>query len=251
MKEMKRILLFITTLSLFILTTGCPTDSEETKNNQIQKKFSLLIVMEDRSGSTNDLRKITPEKYKKLFNAFIEKNCGQIAVRVIGNPAPEDNNFYLVDLDCPKPLKKIPKGITIDKRAHLVSLNKKIAKRNSELEQKNKEKVEKFIRDTIIPHIINYKPYKGRDVTDIHGAFEKLETKLEEAGYENFDNIDVLIVSDGVHDASHIKQPLQLKMDKGHLYVVGWKDLSVFKGIKPKRFESVDGFISYYKHKKD
>ncbi len=243
----KKVLFFI--FGLFLLAGNCPTDGKGKKFG-VNKKYALFVVMEDRSGSTDAIRKLTPEKYRVLFDAFAAEYCGQIAVRVIGNPTPEDKNFYLLDLDCPKPLKTIPKDAKLSEKAHINKQNKEIKQQNAGLAQANRKKIEEFIQNTIVPHVINYKPYKGRDVTDIRGALESLETKLSEAGYQDYDNVEVLIVSDGVHDADHSKEPLKLKMNNGNLYVVGWKDLSVFQGVKPQRFESVDGFISYYKHKK-
>ena len=243
-----RKLIWIVVLELFLLAGNCPTNGNVSEHGA-SKKYALFVVLEDRSGSTDALRKLTPEKYLALFNAFAKKNCGQIAVRVIGNPAPEDNNFYLLDLDCPQPLQPIPRGARLSKKAHINKQNEEIKRQNANLIQANRKKIEDFVQNTIVPHVIQYKPYKGRDVTDIRGALERLENKLAEAGYQDYDSVEVLIVSDGVHDADRSKEPLRLKMDKGRLYVVGWKDMSVFQGVKPMRFESVDGFISYYKRK--
>lgn len=227
------------------------TGPERDGNGEGEKKRVLLIVMEDRSGSTSDLRKFTTEKYRRLFETFAEKYCGQIAVRAIGNPKPEEKNFYLVDLDCPEPLLPVSEDLPLDKRALVVNKNRKITQRNQALGKKNRQRIGDFIQTDVVPHIINYKPHRGRDVTDIRGALEHLAAKLSEAQYGDYDEVQVLIVSDGVHDADRRKvSPMQLKMTRGRLYLIGWEDPAVFQGIRPMTFESIDGFISYYRRKK-
>jgi len=58
-----------------------------------------------------------------------------------------------------------------------------------------------------------------------------------------------LIISDGKHDASKLKEKLKFNPTSNlDLYLIGWQDQSVFSNVTNiDSFESVDGFISYYK----
>ena len=96
--------------------------------------------------------------------------------------------------------------------------------------------------------MINYKPYRNRDKTDIADALKHIEMKINEPSVPPYQTIDVLIVSDGVHDAYPLKKPLQFNTKKKiRLYLVGWKDKTVFSGIPDIReFESIEGFIHYF-----
>ncbi len=237
----------------FFFQIACSTSDTEKQNVQISKSFPekekvLLVIAEDRSGSTHDLRKMNVEDYKEIIEAYAKKYCGEVAVRIIGNPPPQQKNFFRLNIDCYKPQKNIDQKLKLDKKAELTLENQKIAQENNEIMQQNKTKISNFIEKTIKPYIINYQPYNNNDLTNIVSFLEDLEKLLNEITFENYKKIDVLIISDGNHDADKQKLPEKLNLkyqNKINFYLIGWKPEKPFhKNVYG--FESKDGFIKFY-----
>ncbi len=224
--------------------------NETSKTNFIDSKKckALFVMMEDRSGSTSDHRKLSKQDYSELIHSFMDKNYGQFAVRVIGNPRPDEREFYILRI---KPFKNY---ITVPKSSNAkmseiqaaINKNKKIKAENENIQKQNDERVNNFIENVISKHIIAYKPYK-RDLTDIEEALTHLQIKTSEAIFNNHP-IDVLIISDGKHDATRLKHKLTyVPKNNINLYLIGWKDKSVFSKInKIDEYDSFDSFIEAY-----
>ncbi len=243
----------------FLLLTSlvsCNNESPDTvtsNSNNTKKCKSLFIIAEDRSGSASSHRKLTANNYKNLLETFRKNNSGQVAVRVIGNPAPQQREFYILKIDPLKDyLKMKKKDPLLSEKTVLKNKNQKIAEENEQIEANNLKKIQKFIQEKIEPNVIKYKPYKNKDITNIKDALEHLETKINEPTFTNYDKIEVLIISDGIHDAGKLKNKLNFKANNNtQLYLIGWKDKSVFNTVKNKaNFESIDGFIEYYNEAK-
>ncbi len=210
---------------------------------------TLLIIAEDRSGSTSSHRKLTAQDYKKIITEFQEKANGQVAIRVIGNPAPAEREFFTLQVAAQKPYIEIPKDALMSKKGKLRKENQKIAKENKVIATKNKKNASKFIGSKVTKHVLNYKPYKGRDLTNIKDALQHIETKIKEPTFKSYDKVQVLIISDGKHDATKLKEELKFQPSENlDLYLIGWEDQNVFSNVTNiESFESVDGFTSYYK----
>ncbi len=221
---------------------------EQENYGDTKRQKALLIIAEDRSGSTKDQRKMTENHYRTVFEDFNKKYCGEIDVRLIGNPAPEDRNFFALFLDCPKSFLEVPSNGILTEKARMRRENKEIEQYNKELIRKNQDKINQFINTTVKTKILQYKPYQGRDITDIVDFFEHLKIKLAEPTYKNYDKIMLLIISDGKHDATLLKEPLRLQLDpRVELYLIGWKNRQVFQGTRNiYPFESIDGFVHYF-----
>jgi len=245
-------MLFLFTITLFL--SNCKDDKPKkesipaTQEQKTQCK-SLLIVAEDRSGSTSNHRKLTAQDYKKITTQFQENTNGQVAIRVIGNPAPAEREFFILQVEPQLPFKEIPKDALMSKKGKLRKDNEKIAEKNKKIAAQNKRAATNFIASKVTQHVLNYKPYKGKDLTNIENALHHIETKIKEPTFRDFDKIQVLIVSDGKHDATKLKEKLHFKATSNlDLYLIGWQDQSVFSDVvNIDSFESVDGFISYYK----
>ncbi len=258
MKNIKRIVyksVFGFILFVFTVPSGCSggysgegqiraLDEKELKKNPV----NLLIIAEDRSGSTDNHRKLRIEDYEKLFKAFLKKGGGQISVRVIGNPSPAEREFFNLYLHPGYKHFEISDDMLMSEQAVLRKKNKRIDSLNNDIYNKNLARIKQFLENKIKPHVINYKPYRNRDKTDIADALKHIEMKINEPSVPPYQTIDVLIVSDGVHDAYPLKKPLQFNPKKKiRLYLVGWKDKTVFSGIPDIReFESIEGFIHYF-----
>ena len=247
------ILLILTLLSITL--TSCDEDKKGGKKvNQITNKKvadckTLLIIAEDRSGSTTDHRKLTAQDYKKIITQFQEKANGQVAVRVIGNPAPAEREFFTLVIAPQKPYIEIPNDAKMSTKGKLRKDNEKIALENEQIIANNKRATSNFIASKVNQHVLNYKPYKKRDLTNIKDALHHIETKIKEPTFKSYDKVQVLIVSDGKHDATKLKEKLQFQPTQNlDLFLIGWLDQSVFSNVTNiDSFESVDGFISYYK----
>ncbi len=210
---------------------------------------TLFVIAEDRSGSTGDHRKLSKNDYKLLINAFRKYNSGQIAVRIIGNPEPSEREFFLLKVNPFKPyLKMTIDDPMLSEKTLLRNKNMAIEKENKKIDSLNKRTAQRFIDDKVQKHIIGYKPYKGKDLTNISDVLAHIEIKVNEPTFKSYDNIQVLIVSDGKHDANRLKEKLHFQgNDLMHLFLIGWKDKAVFADVKNQSyFDSVDGFIAYY-----
>jgi len=210
---------------------------------------SLFIIAEDRSGSTSEHRKLSKEDYNNLCEAFYSKYHGQIAVRVIGNPAPNEREFFILNLDQPKKYIEISEEALMSEKGKLRKQNEGIKKENLELYEVNKSKINQFIQDKVEKHVVKYTPHLKKDVTNIEDALKHIETKVNEPTFLDFNKIHILIISDGVHDATKLKMALSFNPNRQvNLFLVGWNNLKIFDKINKKNtFESVDGFITYYK----
>ena len=249
------LLLLLTVLSITL--TSCDEDkkgSKTTKSSQtINKKVAdcktLLIIAEDRSGSTTDHRKLTAQDYKKIITQFQEKANGQVAVRVIGNPSPEEREFFTLAITPQKPYIEIPSDAKMSTKGKLRKDNEKIALENEQIIANNKRSISNFIASKVNQHVLNYKPYKNRDLTNIKDALHHIETKIKEPTFKSYYKVQVLIISDGKHDATKLKEKIQFQPTQNlDLFLIGWLDQSVFSNVTNiDSFESVDGFISYYK----
>ncbi len=248
---------FYILLMILATPTGCTVSSDKSSSggketNEVSetadfKQKVLLIIAEDRSGSTKNQKKMTADHYEKIFNAFNNKYCGEIDVLVIGNPSPQEQNFYPLVIDCPEPLKKIPSGALLTQKAHIKKQNDQILLHNKQLIGKNKDKIHDFVQSVIRSKVSGYKPYRGKDLTDIKTFFEHLRKKINEPTYANFNQILIVVISDGIHDAFKLKEPLRFRCNpKLRLFLVGWKDKKMFENCHTDEFESVDGFVNYF-----
>ena len=255
MKNQIIILLAFVLISLsFIACEGekkvkTDTETENKQTKTVEKCKSLFIIAEDRSGSTSDHRKLTATDYKKVFNQFQQKADGQIAVRVIGNPAPSEREFFMLPILSQKELQEVPQSAKMSIKGKIRKENRLITEENNKIATKNIHNIDGFISEKISKHVLNYHPNKNKDITNIDDALKHLEMKVNEPTFRNYDNINILIVSDGLHDATKLKSALIFNpKPRVNVFLIGWKDKSVFNSIASvDSFESVDGFIAYYK----
>lgn len=208
------------------------------------KSSSLLIIAEDRSGSTGNIRKMTVDDYSKIFHSFAEKHSGIVAVRVIGNPKPEDNAFYRLEIKPFSPILPNDEDATLDEKAMITSKNKLISKENEALTLANQKAITDFLESVITPKIIEYRP-SNKDISNIEDALEHIQTLIDEPSVHQYSEKELIIISDGMHDANKLKGKLALNNSEIKTYVIGWKDLTIFSA-EPTIFESPDAFILNY-----
>jgi hypothetical protein len=208
---------------------------------------NVLIIGDDRSGSTKNQRQLSAEEYKTIIEAYINKYSGVVAVRVIGNPASQNLEFFRYK---PKPTYIVPDLNAIAKKYNLTLSNRALAKKSIDSISKKNEEILKsnannknlFI-ESITNSIINYKP-NGKDVTDINDFIEHLNIIINEPQYKG-KKIDIILQSDGVHDANKKPvTPITFEIPV-RLFLIGWKNKAIFQGnrLTINYFESKEGLL--------
>lgn len=252
-------LFILTAFFSFLFLSSCDenTGTQETESTQIDLSVlekettcqSLLLIAEDRSGSTTDHRKLTEDDYLKIISEFQAKANGQVAVRIIGNPAPEEREFFSLETEAKYKKFDVPESLKMSEKSAIINKNKSVDSENEKIAVNNKAKVGNFISNIITNKVIQYKPHKNKDLTNIEDALHHIEMKVNEPTFKNCENIWVVIVSDGKHDSHKLKEELTFKAKNDiSLFLIGWKDAGIFEAISSvENFESVDGFISYFK----
>lgn len=228
----------------------CPPNIQMPQNLEVDETCkTLLIIAEDRSGSTTDHRKFTDEDYQLICGEFASKFSGTIALRIIGNVSPQDREFYRINFKPslkPITLKEDPlmseKGLNLCQNLAIDEMNETIKKDNEIL-------INNFLQNVIKPKVLGYKPFEDKDITDIWESFNHIEGIINEPQNDAFKHIMLLIVSDGEHDAKKAAEKVLLNPSRPiTLFTMGWKDQSVFEKISDKKsFESTDGFLTYLK----
>ncbi len=216
-----------------------------------EESASLLVIADDRSGS-NVNRKLNIEDYNKIINSFSEHHSGTVAVRVIGNPANDNLEFHRMTIspfllglpECKKYNSlNLSKDLTLSELGIYNINREKLFIENEKIVAENKNKIENF-NTTIDEHIINYKK-AGRDITDINDALKHLSEIINERTFRDLTKIYVIILSDGVHDATKQKVKSFETELPIELHLVGWEDKSVFSSISNVNvYESKEGFLN-------
>lgn len=214
------------------------------------KTSSVLIIGDDRSGSTAKNRKLNINDYKAIINQFNKSSFGTIAIRTIGNPQFESMEFYRVELYPELDLIKINEegDPTLSERKIINKKNKVIKSQNDSINDVNTQAINYFL-DTIENNVINYKK-NGKDLTDINDFLSHLKDLYNELPEDKYSNIHIVIFSDGVHDANKSKvSPITFK-DDVTLHLIGWKDQKIFtiSEDKIRSYESKEGFLNAFKN---
>jgi len=208
--------------------------------------FSLLVIGDDRSGSTSVNRKLTKDEYEEVFKNFIKSSYGTIAVRVIGNPKNDNLEFHRLKVlpSYKKILIDESKDPTLTERGKINLRNKQIVIKNDSIKQINEEHLNSFL-DKIDENVINYKK-AGKDLTDINDIFSHLNDIVNESEYKKAKKITIVLLSDGIHDATKEKvNKINFDDKPVEIHLIGWKDKSVFSldDSKINCYESKDGFL--------
>lgn len=217
-------------LLLFMVSCNSETTTQNQSGNVLKPTDyfkTLLIIGDDRSGSTNDIRKLDAKEYKTLISAIAKKGGGTVAVCLIGNPLPQSKEPFILELD---PLEKItpydPKStdLTLTQKGAIKAKNDKIIAGNKKILTAIDGKINNFITGSIAPNIIGYKP-SGQDHTDLDDALRRINTMVNESRFNNYQKIIIAIFSDGKNQPQAPVIPITSKIIKGNatVYLVGWE----------------------------
>ena len=246
--------LIILCTALLILSSGCAGDgSNKGEQGQPTQEVSyfktLLVIGDDRSGSTNDIRKLTADEYREIFEKVSETGGGAVAVCLIGNPLPQSREPFslpLKALENIKPFDPKDHSLTLSQKNVLRKKNEEIVRQNQSVIAKNKSDVQEFIKIKLIPNVTDYKP-SGQDQTDLDDAIGRINTLINEPQYKDFEKIIVVMVSDGINQPESNKiKPITNKLSnkRTEIFLVGWEGPEdVFDGMTVSKLSSKDGLI--------
>lgn len=246
----------LTALTIVAALTSCNNNNTESTQNispptdQVPHCKTLLVVGDDRSGSASEIRRLEIDDYKQMMTTICEKGGGAFASVIIGNPDPQNKQTFRKTFDLQKQHKEKIKGATLSQDEQVNNENKKIDAENQQLLAANAAKCEDFC-NIINANVINYKP-ANKDLTDINDALAHINTLINEPTYSDYDNIVVTLFCDGVNQPKSSKvEPITVKLESQKsftLYLIGWKDRSIFDYIPNKAFfDSKDGLIETLK----
>lgn len=216
---------------------------------------TLLIIGDDRSGSTNDIRKLTIDDYKVLGSSINNKGGGTLAVCLIGNPQPQSREPYILtlnQLENPAPFDSKDTHLTLTEKSALKIQNDKIAEENNAKINLNENLINDYISNTIDPKIIHYKP-SGIDHTDLDDAIQRINTLVNEPQYKDYQQIIVVLVSDGKNQPGITEQTIikELIHPKAMVYLIGWEmPTQCFKVADIEIFSAKEGVIEVIKNLK-
>ncbi len=85
---------------MIILAIGLYLFANDTFSQEKPQPYfkTLLVIGDDRSGSTGDIRKLEQTDYENLLQIIGEKGGGTVAVLLIGNPMPQSRQPYFLNL---------------------------------------------------------------------------------------------------------------------------------------------------------
>lgn len=245
-------------LILVILITsiaGCGNPKEST-TEKIGFSKTLIVVGDDRSGSTSEIRKLNENDYREIMKIINDLGGGTFAISIIGNPPPDDRQCFRLNIQDQKAKETIitSKNPTYTELGKQNKYENQIDAHNDSIRKTNLENIENFISSTISPKVIGYKAYKNQPLTSIDNSFQHINTLVNETDFKNYDNIVVVLFCDGINEPytsgkiEKINEKLKLPSN-AWLYLIGWKDKSYFEGIS--KIESIDdgaGLISKLKN---
>lgn len=246
--------LVILCIIMSILCSSCVGDGNTKKVQNIPTRDvnyckTLLVIGDDRSGSTSDIRKLTADEYREIFEKIGEKGGGAVAVCLIGNPLPQSKEPYILHLKAPENIQPFdPKDhkLTLSQKNVLRKRNEEIIRQNEALLIKNKTAIQEFINIKLIPNVTGYK-HSGQDKTDVDDAISRINTLINEPLYQDFEKIIVVMMSDGINQPrTSAVEPIVEKMTnkKAEIYLVGWEGPEdIFEGLTVNKLSSKDGLI--------
>jgi len=248
--------LFLITSLICLCITSCGDATSKPHTVAIEEEILdckiMIILGDDRSGSSESIQKLNKEDYQNIISVISKNGSGYFASTIIGNPAPNSKEIFRVKIGAQKPYENIlaSEHPTLTEQAKQKKANDKVKLKNEKILKKNKSRVNTFLSQTLQKNILSYKPYKNKDITNIDLAFEHINKLLKEPGIDDYDKIMVVLFTDGVNEPVRsgkikaIENKLMLT-DNAELYLVGWKDTSVFNAIEINEFEGKEGFFSY------
>jgi len=213
---------------------------------------TLVVIGDDRSGSTTHINKLSEEDYIRICESVNISGGGTIAVKLIGHPKPSLSEPMYLSLDKMEPLTPFDprdRSKTLTERGAIKAKNERQQAENKKIEKRNSEKIFDFVSGKVKPNVIEYKP-GGNDHTDLDDAFLRINTLIAEPQFNDYDRVIVVIISDGHNQPGKARKPVSKRIVSKHaeVYLVGWDEkvpVNCFEVKKIERFSNKEGMIEY------
>jgi len=224
-------------LAILLSCTGCQVP--ESNHPESDNDFAtLMVIIDDRSGSTLSYDHPGIEQYEQLARGIKNSGSGILKVIIAGNPKPAHQPTINCILKSKNP---IPENATLSERAEIVRNNEGIT-------ATNERSVFSFIKK-VNEQVIHYQPFQDDDITNLADPLGRAVTILKTPAY-GAHHKTLVIVSDGQHEDENgnpINIPLCLneqELPKIKLYLIGWnKDANCFEGIEHYPLDSFEDLL--------
>lgn len=237
-------------LCFFILwfSIGCNTQTAQLPSLDKPQKV-LIVVGDDRSGSTTAIRKFDINDYRQLFTLIQQYGGGTLAVEIIGNPQPQHRQPFTYFIKPAHPLYQFdPRDptYTLTQKKIMNLKNDSLNQLNQSIIQENLKRIEEYLSE-IQNNIINYAP-AGGDHTDINTSFSYINKLLNQPTFNQYDKIFIIVCSDGIHQPRSRIEPITEKLQAGRAEVLllGWEtDKQSIESSRVIEFAEKRGLMEY------
>lgn len=216
--------------AIFALLTACNNTNQEEQKTQPEKQYkkTLLVIGDDRSGSTFGIRKLTAEDYKMLLTEISKQGGGTVAVALIGNPEPQSWEPFILkipELSDTTWFDTEDRDITMTERTQILNSNKKIIQENENKLISAQNLINQFVDSIIMPKVINYKP-NGPDMTNLDESIKRINILLRTPIFSDYDKIIIAIFSDGKNQPLNKEKPISntIESPDALVYLIGWNE---------------------------
>ncbi|MGC8866150.1 MAG: hypothetical protein ACP5O2_10580 [Bacteroidales bacterium] len=249
MANIKSFCNFIVISTIFgLLISGC--QNQTTPIPPLSKPQKVLIVVgDDRSGSTVAIRKLDTNDYRQLFNLIQQYGGGTLAVEIIGNPQPQQKQPFTYFIKPAFPLYQFdpmdPK-YTLTQKKNMNLKNDSLNILNQSISRENQSRINKYLTE-IQNNVITYIP-SGGDHTDINSSFLYINKLLNEPIFNQYNKTIIIICSDGIHQPRSKIEPITEKLQGGRAEVLllGWQtDKQVIEGSLVHEFADKTSLLEY------
>lgn len=241
-------LLAIFCFYLLWVLTSCNTQTAQLPSLDKPRKV-LIVVGDDRSGSTTAIRKFDTSDYRQLFHLIQQYGGGTLAVEIIGNPQPQHRQPFTYFIKPAHPLYQFdPRdpNYTLTQKKIMNLKNDSLNQLNQAIIRENLNKIEEYLSE-IQNNVINYVP-AGGDHTDINSSFSYINKLINEPTYNQYDKVFIIVCSDGIHQPRSKVEPITEKLQAGRAEVLllGWEtDKQAIESPKVNEFAEKRGLMEY------
>ena len=107
MTRIKKIVLLFISL-VFIVSCGEKVSKTHLASIEEIPDCKIMIILgDDRSGSSQSIQKLNKEDYQNIINVINENGNGYFTSTIIGNPAPNSKEIFRLKVSALKPYENI------------------------------------------------------------------------------------------------------------------------------------------------
>ena len=228
------IVLSLIIVSAVIISNPNSNNSKSNKNNLNE----VILIINDKSTSTNSLTKCNPEFLWSLFNDKLKKqHKTDIGIFVLSNPEITSKTIKRFIIE-PLPTYDVDE---------VPSIRDSMRSQIERSLRTQKEKFSLYVKE-VERYILNYQPPVNDDYTAFNQALKKAMIFMGEENYKNYKKC-LVIISDCIDDVKIKQDNIDLgdfrKIGNLEILLTGCKKPKIFNGLNYKLFESISGIKEY------